>query len=149
MKDPSAQRANRPDHHFRFAVCSDGSAKSLDVALFFTKLMQKGDHLVVIIVQDDIVHPEKIKESLSQALSSNTDIDVKYVVLKKEKAHDSADEIIVNYLMSCSTDSNYIDFVGVGNTGTDFHNHTADKKYVGSVAGGVIRKTNLNVLFYP
>lgn len=40
----------------------------------------------------------------------------------------------------------YIDFVAVGNTGADFSHHS-DKKYLGSVANGIIRFTNLNVLF--
>jgi nucleotide-binding universal stress UspA family protein len=50
--------------------------------------------------------------------------------------------------MSCAVDNNYIDFVAVGNNGADFSNHLHDKKYLGSVANGVIRKSNLNVLFF-
>jgi nucleotide-binding universal stress UspA family protein len=50
--------------------------------------------------------------------------------------------------MACGADHNYIDFVAVGNHGADFSNHLDDKKYLGSVANGVIRKSNLNVLFF-
>ncbi len=121
----------------------------MDVITFFTKMMIKGDHLVIIVVQDDIVNPDKIKDTVASILSGNSDIDTKFIVLKKEKAHDTADEIIVKYLMSSASEDNYIDFVGVGNTGIDHHIHAGDKKYLGSVASGVIHKSNLNVLFYP
>lgn len=40
----------------------------------------------------------------------------------------------------------YIDFVAVGNNGADFSSHI-DKRYLGSVASGVLRQANLNVLF--
>ncbi len=71
------------------------------------------------------------------------------MVLKKEKPHDSIDEIILNYIMSSASQDNYIDFLAVGNTGNDIKNHTGDHRYIGSVAGGVIRKSNLNILFFP
>ena len=69
------------------------------------------------------------------------------MALKKEKPHDSVDEIILKHLMSCGASENYIDFIAVANTGIDHKNHT-DIKYIGSVAGGVIRKSNLNILFF-
>ena len=46
------------------------------------------------------------------------------MVLKKEKTHDSVDEIILNYIMSSASQENYIDFLAVGNTGIDYSNHT-------------------------
>jgi len=58
------------------------------------------------------------------------------------------DQIIVDYLMSASSEDTYIDFVAVGNQGADMTNHMDDKKYLGSVANGVIRKSNLNVIFF-
>jgi hypothetical protein len=69
------------------------------------------------------------------------------VALKKEKPHDSVDEIILKYLMSCGSAENYIDFIAIANTGVDLKNHV-DGRYIGSVAGGVIRKSNLNILFF-
>ncbi len=53
---------------------------------------------------------------------------------------------IVDFLMSGVSESDYVDFVAVGNNGADFSSHS-DKKYLGSVANGVIRHSNLNVLF--
>lgn len=53
---------------------------------------------------------------------------------------------IVNYLMKCDTNETYVDFVAVANQGADFSSHL-DKRYLGSVANGIIRKSNLNVLF--
>lgn len=53
---------------------------------------------------------------------------------------------IVNFLMNQATPDTYIDFVAVGNNGADFSSHS-DKKYLGSVANGIIRNSNLNVLF--
>jgi hypothetical protein len=66
--------------------------------------------------------------------------------LKKERQGEPVDKVIVEYLLSCSRDDNFVDFVAVGNTGADFSSHT-DKKYLGSVANGVIRASHLNVLF--
>ena len=40
--------------------------------------------------------------------------------------------------MECASEEAYIDFVAVGNQGADFSSHH-DKKYLGSVANGVIR----------
>jgi hypothetical protein len=50
--------------------------------------------------------------------------------------------------MSSASQDNYIDYLAVGNTGTDIKNHQGDHRYIGSVAGGVIRKSNLNILFF-
>ena len=49
-------------------------------------------------------------------------------------------------MMGCIAEDNYIDFVAVGNQGADFSGHM-DKRYLGSVANGVIKNTNINVLF--
>lgn len=68
------------------------------------------------------------------------------MLLKRNQATDPIHEVIVNFLMSQSTPENYIDFVAVGNTGADFSSHS-DKKYLGSVANGIIRHSNLNILF--
>ena len=57
------------------------------------------------------------------------------------------DQIIVDYLMASASEESYIDFVAVGNVGADFSHHSGDHRYLGSVASGVIRKSNLNVLF--
>ena len=48
--------------------------------------------------------------------------------------------------MNTSGPDSYIDFVAVGNNGADFSSHS-DKKYLGSVANGIIRHSNLNILF--
>jgi hypothetical protein len=79
-----------------------------------------------------------------QHLGSNA----KFVALRKEKPHDSIDEIILNYLMSCGSAENYIDFIAIANTGVNLKNHSGDSRYIGSVAGGLIRKSNLNILFF-
>lgn len=48
--------------------------------------------------------------------------------------------------MSATAHNEFIDFVAVGNHGADFSAHS-DKKYLGSVANGIIRNSKLNVLF--
>lgn len=53
----------------------------------------------------------------------------------------------MNYLMSGTSPDHYIDFVAVGNTGADFSGHS-NKKYLGSVANGILRNSKLNVLFF-
>ncbi len=49
--------------------------------------------------------------------------------------------------MNPASEEDFIDFVGVGNTGADFSSHD-DKKYMGSVASGIIKKTKVNTLFF-
>lgn len=55
--------------------------------------------------------------------------------------------VLKDYILNCDMPGNYIDFVAVGNHGADYSNHS-DKKYLGSVANGVIRTSHLNVLFF-
>jgi hypothetical protein len=69
VKDTSAQRKNRPDGHYRFGVCTDGSIKSLDTIAFLGRIMRPGDHLVVIAVGDEIVHTDKVQVSVENAVS--------------------------------------------------------------------------------
>jgi len=66
--------------------------------------------------------------------------------IKKSDEREPVHKTIVDYLMSSSSPDDYIDFVAVGNTGADYSSHS-DTKYLGSVANGVIRNSNLNVLF--
>ena len=66
--------------------------------------------------------------------------------IKKTEDKDSVHKTIVDYLMGSSSPDDYIDFVAVGNTGADYSSHS-DTKYLGSVANGVIRNSNLNVVF--
>ena len=61
---------------------------------------------------------------------------------------DPIHKVIIDYLMAGASADTYIDFVAVGNQGADFSHHN-DKKYLGSVASGVLRTSNLNVLFIP
>ena len=63
----------------------------------------------------------------------------------KENSFDKPDKAIVKYLME-QTGDGYVDFVAVGNNGADYSSHQSSK-YLGSVANGVIRNSNLNVIF--
>ena len=69
------------------------------------------------------------------------------MALRIENVMDTVDKTIVDYLMASACESDYIDFVAVGNNGADFSNHS-DTRYLGSVARGVITKCNLNVIFF-
>ena len=59
----------------------------------------------------------------------------------------NASTTICDYLTQCTSDDNFVHYVVVGNTGADFSSHD-EKKYMGSVASGIITKTRVNVLFY-
>jgi hypothetical protein len=69
------------------------------------------------------------------------------VSLKVTEVMGNAASTICDYLSSCVTDDTFVDFVVVGNTGADYSSHD-NRKYLGSVATGVISKTKVNVLFY-
>ena len=64
----------------------------------------------------------------------------------QKKGTEHASETIVQYLMDSVSDETYVDFVAVGNNGCDVSAHSS-AHYLGSVASGVIKKSNLNVLF--
>ena len=49
--------------------------------------------------------------------------------------------------MDCATEETYVDFVALGNVGADF-SILSERKFLGSVAKGVIKKSNLNVIFF-
>ncbi len=70
-----------------------------------------------------------------------------FVVLKKTDDTEATDQTIVNYLMSSDQADNYVHFIAVGNVGSDFTEHK-EKKYLGSVSGGIIKNSNLNVIFF-
>lgn len=55
---------------------------------------------------------------------------------------------ICDYLSSCTSEDDFVNYVVVGNTGADFSSHD-ENKYMGSVAAGIITKTRVNALFYP
>ena len=55
---------------------------------------------------------------------------------------------IIRTLMSKEAPEEYIDFVVVANHGANMSSHT-DKKYLGSVANGIIRNSKINVVFVP
>jgi len=59
----------------------------------------------------------------------------------------NAASTICDYLSNAASEEDFVHYVVVGNTGADFSSHD-NKKYMGSVATGVIAKTKVNVLFY-
>jgi hypothetical protein len=69
------------------------------------------------------------------------------VTLKINDPMDTVQHTICEYLSSCTSDDDFVHYVVVGNTGADFSSHD-EKKYMGSVAAGIITKTRVNVLFY-
>jgi len=60
---------------------------------------------------------------------------------------DTVDQVICDFLMNPQSEDDFIDFVAVANTGADYSNHDS-KKYMGSVASGIIKKTKVNVMFF-
>jgi hypothetical protein len=69
------------------------------------------------------------------------------VTLTLKNPMDTVDQVICDYLMNPASEDDFVDFVGVGNTGADYSSHD-NKKYMGSVAHGVISKTKVNVMFF-
>ena len=72
----------------------------------------------------------------------------RFVSLEVSDPMGNAASTICDYLTKCTSDDEFIHFVAVGNTGADFSSHD-NKKYMGSVARGVIEKTRINTLFFP
>jgi hypothetical protein len=68
------------------------------------------------------------------------------VVLRAAKFGETPDSLIVEYLMGQASEETYVDFVTVASTGADTGVHKG--KYMGSVARGVIQKSNLNVIYF-
>ena len=152
IKDKNGLRSQHPNGALRFAICTDGSEKSIQTLIFTLKHVDfsRGDQIVGITVETSKVHAAHVQEEVNKGLKHegiHTGLS-KFIVLKKHSTTDTVDQVIVDYLMQCSSEDTYIDYVAVGNTGADFSNHVGDHKYLGSVANGVIRKSNLNVLFF-
>ena len=61
--------------------------------------------------------------------------------------HDTEDQVICDFLMNPASEDDFIDFVGVANSGADYSSKD-NKKYMGCVASGIIRKTKVNVMFF-
>lgn len=153
IKDEFGLRSKHPSGRIRYAVCTDGSEKSLSTIQFTSRLLDraKGDEMVAICVENNKVNATTVNDGVNHFLETQGIAPIaKFITLKRPSSAplETVDQTIVNYLMSCAEHHNYIDFVAVGNHGADFSNHLDDKKYLGSVANGVIRKSNLNVLFF-
>jgi len=69
------------------------------------------------------------------------------VTLKVTDTMGTPASTICDYLSQCTSDDDFVHYVVVGNTGADFSSHDT-KKYMGSVASGIITKTRVNCLFY-
>ena len=161
IKDKLSLRSKKANGKLRFAVCTDGSEKSLQTIRFLTRflVLGRGDEIVAICVEHANVDAAAAKQTFKQTIAEYQVILMKYntcqipegltrfVTLRIENVMDTVDKTIVDFLMASASDDNYIDFVAVGNNGADFSNHS-DAKYLGSVARGVITKCNLNVIFF-
>jgi len=130
---------------YRWCVCSDGSQKSINAFHSTVRLMDKAkDHLVVLVVGTKNVNPEEIGSTMKGYFTtSGVQGSVEVIDKRPDKL---VHEEIVEALMNWASPDKYVDFVAVGNRGADFSSHS-DKKYLGSVANGVIRFAKLNVLF--
>jgi len=56
---------------------------------------------------------------------------------------------IKNYLKEQSEDSDYVDFVAVGNRGLNMGNAVDGDDYLGTVARAMISMRKINVIFVP
>ena len=129
---------------YRWAFCTDGSDKSFKCLEEIAKIIDhEKDTVIAITVKCVNMHIDKIKERAEESFKK---LNVKGEFVELPHGDTVPPETIVSYLMQCATPETYIDFVAVGNQGADYTSHH-DKKYLGSVASGVIRKSKLNVLF--
>ena len=67
-----------------------------------------------------------------------------YQVIQKTDMSQTTDKRLVDYIMG--EECPYIDYVAIGNNGANFASHN-DKRYLGSVASGVLRNVKANILF--
>jgi hypothetical protein len=72
IKDKYALRSEHPSGRLRYAVCSDGSEKSLKTIQFTSKLLDrsKGDELVVICVENTKVDAAIVNQTVNHYLES-------------------------------------------------------------------------------
>lgn len=136
----------------RVAVCSDGSEKSIHALNFMTRLIDrsKGDQIFVVCVETAKVQAESVSHQVNNHFNPQDDVPhgvSKFVTLKVKDPMGNPASTICDYLTSCTSDDDFVHYVVVGNTGADFSSHN-EKKYMGSVAAGIITKTRVNVLFY-
>jgi hypothetical protein len=68
VKGLSSLRSKTPHGKVRLAVCSDGSAKSIEALNFATSMIDrsKGDQIIVICVKTANVHPAMVSDSVNQ-----------------------------------------------------------------------------------
>lgn len=152
IKDKNGLRSAHTNGKLRIAVCSDGSEKSIKTLNFMTRLIdrRRGDQLFVICVKTTKVEPEQVCETVNHYFSPLDEVThgiSRFVTLKLAKPGDTVDSVICEYLMNPASEEEYVDFVAVGNNGADWSAHD-NKKYMGSVATGLIKKTKLNTMFF-
>ena len=151
VKD-ARHRRDRPNQAYRFGVCLDGSDKSKKALVTVCKLMSHQDKLVVITVNEDLVDEKTVHDQIPE-------ITAKYGVTSHEKVmldhpkHLTIYQVIKQYLGSQVSEepgkeSDYIDFVAVGNSGLNFNAHE-EPEYLGQVAGTILRAKRMNCIFIP
>lgn len=151
VKDPRHRR-DRPNNAYRFGVLYDGSDKAKKALVTTCKLMAKQDKLVVITVNEDLVD-EKNAHTQVQEIAAKFGVNsIEKVMLDHPKTL-TVYQVIKQYLGSQASDepgceSDYIDFVAVGNSGLNFNAHD-EPEYLGQVAGTVLRAKRMNCLFIP
>jgi len=72
VKDQKSLRSQHPLGKLRYAVCVDGSDKSLRALMFTNNLVDrsKGDQLIIICVETDSVKPAIILEQVRGLVSN-------------------------------------------------------------------------------
>jgi hypothetical protein len=70
IKDEFALRSKHPSGRLRYAVCSDGSEKSLNTISFTSRLLDrsKGDELVVICVETTKINSQSVNDTVNHYL---------------------------------------------------------------------------------
>lgn len=146
IKDPKVQQ-ERPKG-YRFAVCIDGSNKSLGALRLACEMKMAEDKISVVTCEQANIDTAKIVATVKHQLDEMGCLEcADFQVLRSEKGRKAAD-IIRDHLVSTSSEETYVDVVFIGNRGSDFSSNDKNK-YLGSVANQVIRNTKLNSLFIP
>jgi nucleotide-binding universal stress UspA family protein len=103
VKGLSSLRSKTPAGKIRVAVCSDGSAKSIQALNFATRIIDrsKGDQIIVICVKTTTVNPGTVSDSVNKGFISSDNVPhgiCRFVSLQVTEMMGNAASTICDYL---------------------------------------------------
>lgn len=137
-------RSTKKDGGYTWLIGVDGSDKSFKAYHEAVKVMdKKRDTVFAVSVKTQGLNLEAAKQKCEMHFKTDG-VKGSYQVIQKTDMVQTTEKRLVDYIMG--EECPYIDYVAIGNNGAHFASHN-DKKYLGSVASGVLRNVKANILF--